>query len=272
MASCPACGAPQSNGPTCLACGAAVAPAARGAAPAFELDLPKRAAPTRSAKVATSAAFDATIDLAFDPRSAFAAPPGPPSAIVTAGAAAIVVSPRAGAIEPAVDDVDADARLLADHGEPPRHWLLTAPYAWRVLRRRRELRHALSVRRDEVRRARDEVEDALVAFAESARATAEDHPDYADALAQLRRAEEVLRSRDRVLAAENDAHSARLASVDARIGKLTTEREQVRSEERGAAAQLATAQAELARAEASLKRAESELRSAQQRESVRGRE
>jgi hypothetical protein len=216
-----------------------------------------------------------TIELAFDPRAPRSAPGPAPSPAAGGGAgSALALPPRADArpIEPAGFDVESDARLLADHGEPPKHWLTTARYAWRVLKRRRELRQALSVRRDEARRARCEVDDALVAFAESVRPSAEGRPDYADALAQLRRAEELLRSRDRVLAAENDAHSARLASVDSRIAKLEAEREQARADERTSAAQLATAQAELGRAEASLKRAESELRSAQQRDGVRGRE
>ncbi|MCL2447727.1 MAG: hypothetical protein FWD17_02135 [Polyangiaceae bacterium] len=183
------------------------------------------------------------------------------------------VQPRAS--EPPLDDVAADAKLLADFGDPPRHWIASPAYAFRVLRRRRELRHALGLRRAEASHAHTDVEDALVAFAERALAAAERNPDYADALTELRRAEGVLRSRDRVLAAENDVHSARLASVDARIAKLEAERERARAEERSAATDLATAQAELSRAEARLKRAESELRAAHQsvvqRDTVRGR-
>jgi hypothetical protein len=247
-----------------------------GNQPTFELDVPRRSAAATRPSGAAASATPVTIDLAFDPRASF----GPAvagfaaSEIVPAGAAGVALArrPEARAIEAVTDDVEADAKLLADHGAVPGHWLATAPYAFRVLRRRRELRHALVVRGEEARRARAEVEDALVGFAESARAAAERQPGYADALEQLRRAEDVLRSRDRVLAAENDAHSARLAAVDARIAKLESEREQARAEERGAATQVAAAQAELARAEAGLKRAESELRAAQQRENGRGRE
>jgi hypothetical protein len=240
-------------------------------APDFELDLPRRSATI--ARLEREATVPVAIDLAFDPRAGFAAPgAGPALAPSPGGFAGAHTAFEARAMEPAFDDVAADAKLLADYGDPPRHWITSTAYAWRVLRRRRELRHALTVRRAEASRARTEVEDALVAFAERALTTAEGHPDYADALAQLRRAEDLLRSRDRVLAAENDAHSARLASVDARIAKLEAEREQARGDERGAAAQLATSQAELTRAEAGLKRAESELRAAQQREAGRGRE
>jgi hypothetical protein len=240
----------------------------------FELDLPTRTVPARPV---VAPASPVAIELAFDPRSAFggAVRAGfSASELVTAGAGGVPLVRRADAraMAPSIDDVEADAKLLADHGGAPTHWLMTAPYAWRVLRRQRVLRQALGVRREEASRARFEVEDALVAFAESALGAAERDPGYADAIDGLRRAEEVLRSRDRVLADENDAHSARLASVDARIAKLEAEREQTRADERNAAAQLATAQAELARAEAGLKRAESELHRAQQRESARGKE
>lgn len=272
MASCPACGTPHSpSALTCASCGASVA-ANVAKLPAFELDLPRKADPTPHRTASADAPL--AIDLSFDPRAAFG-PASPqrlaPSAIVP-GTADVTASRRlvARAVEPAFDDVHADARLLAEYGEAPRHWLMTAPYAWRVIARRRLLRQALAVRRNEASRARSEVEDALVVFAERARTTAEAHPDYADALEELRRAEAVLRSRDRVLAAENDAHSARLASVDGQIARVEGDREQARNDERAAAAQLATAQAELARAEAGLKRAESELRAAQQRESGRG--
>jgi hypothetical protein len=286
MASCPACDTPHSPGTTtCAACGAPVAPP-EPKLPSFELDVPRRAAPvpasTAPATIARAAAAPASpvsIDLAYDPRAAFAPAPARGPAVAggggfagAGGGAPLAVATEVRAIDTAYDDVDADAKLLAEYGEPPRHWLMTGPYAWRVLRRRRELKHALTVRRAEAGRARTEVDDAFVVFAERARSTAEQHPDYADALEQLRRAEDVLRSRDRVLAAENDAHSARLASVDARIAKLDAEREQARAEERNAATQLATAQAELARAEAGLKRAESELRAAAQRDATRGRE
>ncbi len=211
------------------------------------------------------------IDLAFDPREAFG--PDTPknlvgSAMLTFGATESVPANQVqrGLERGGGDDIAADARLLADHGPAPTHLAMTALYAWRVLRRRRDLRKALSVRRTEAARARAEVDDALAAFAERVRPTAETCPEYGDALDQLRRAEEVVRSRDRVLASEIDAHRARLASVDARIGKLESEREQARADERNGAAHLATAQAELARAEAELKRAESELRAATQRE------
>ncbi len=168
---------------------------------------------------------------------------------------------------PDVGDVAFDAKLLADYGDPPRHWLLSPLYAWRVLRRQRELKKVLVGRREETKRAHHEVEDALVAFAERVRPIAEHHPEFAQALEELRGAEDLLRSRDRVLASEQDAQTARLASVDGRLAKLEAEVAHAQAEERAIAAELVSAQAALARGDAKLKRAESELRSAVQRQS-----
>jgi hypothetical protein len=209
-----------------------------------------------------------SFDLAFDPRSLTVEVPAAPTARVVVEAPATSFAPRT-ALGPAgsiADDVSADARLLGDYGEPPMRWMQTALYAWRVYRRRRELRQSLAVRRQEVAEAQAELESALVGFADQARPIFEDHPAYAEAVDQLRRAEDVLDARIRVLAAENEADAARLASMDARIAKLEAETQQARHEERLAATELAEAQAELGREELLLKRAESERRAARHRQ------
>ncbi len=167
----------------------------------------------------------------------------------------------------AIGDLAFDARLLADYGSPPQGWLRAPFYAWRVLRRQRELKRAHGERREEAARTAIEVEDALVAFAERARPAAERQPSYGAVVEELRRAEDLLRSRDRVLATEQDAQNARIAQVDARLAKLEEEFAQAQADERAAAGELAAAQAALAREEAKLKRAEVELRAAQHRES-----
>lgn len=299
MPSCPSCGAERGasakNAP-CVACGALPpgappvpparpAPAAVRAAPAaevrtvsapdFQLDVPKRPAPKPVAPRKVEA--EVKLELAVEPRS-FAPVVAdrdsnadsnritvvqPAQAMIVRGhARAEVVVPGVGS----VGDVAFDARLLADYGPAPGHWLLSPLYAWRVLRRQRELKKGLAGRRDEAKRAASEVEDALVAFAERTRPVAEKHSEFARSIEELRGAEDVLRSRDRVLASEQDAQSARLAAVDARLAKLEAELAHAQAEERAIAGELASTQAGLARGESKLKRAESELRSAQQRE------
>jgi hypothetical protein len=224
-----------------------------------DLDLP---APSTSSSVAADASAGAQpkqaalgIELAVDPRAL----------VPVAREPSRSVRPPRSTLS--VGDLAFDARLLADHGNAPQGWLLAPIYAWRVLRRRRELRHALVERRAEAARTATEAEDALVAFAERVRSAAEKQPTYAMAIEELRRAEDLLRSRDRVLAAEQDAQKARIAQVDTRVTKLEEELSQARTDERAAAGALAAAQAALAREEAKLKRAEMELRAAQQRES-----
>jgi hypothetical protein len=256
MYPCPACGAKRSSGDApCASCGASAAAARAG--PALELDLAARPVPPRVRPKPVEPQLP--IDLAFDPRSW---PADGRSAPTTERLADDTDSPL-GAVPRAallVDDVWSDARLLGNYGEPPKGWLKTGLYAWRVLRRRRELRTALEVRRQEAARAQEDLDDALVALATLVRPLLTEHPDYAEAVDGLRRAEGILEARHRILAADTDADATRLASADADIAKLDAEKDQAQIEERVTATDLAEAQAELTREEGLLKRAESELR------------
>lgn len=285
MASCPSCGAEgvPSGGP-CPRCGARSAgPSA--AAPSIELDVPLRKAP-KAASPKKKQEEEVHLELAIDPRSlvqpavseptpASGARPRPgeggggggpagggPSTALARRASTSLAPRGASGAGLAVGDLGFDAELLADYGDAPRHWLLSPLYAWKVIRRQREIRHALVGRKEEAERAGAELEDALVAFAERAKPVAEQKADYADALAEARRAEDTLRSRDAVLAADQDAHNARLASVEARLAKLEAELASAQGSERALVAEIATAQGALGRAESKLKRAESELRAA----------
>jgi len=170
---------------------------------------------------------------------------------------------------PAPNDLEADARALADYGDAPKSAVFAPLYAWRVIKRQRELKAALLVRKNEAEHAQAALDDALVALAERVRPVAESPPHkerYVTLFEPLARAEEHLRSRDRVLSAEQGAQKERLSQVDGRIGKAETELAQAQGHERAVATELAAAQGALAREEAKIKRAEAELKAAQQRE------
>jgi hypothetical protein len=270
MTACPSCGAEGvALGSACPSCGAK-------ALPELELDVRRRAS-AKSPKPKKAAEEVVPLELAVDPRALVEERAADaPLARVQASASGVVARresswpgrlARSSHPPLAVGDLAFDARLLADYGSPPDHWVLAPIYAWRVIQRRRELKTALAGRREEAARAASEAEDALVAFAERVRLTAEKQPAYAVALEELRRAEDLLRSRDRVLASEQDAQNARIAQVNARLSQLEEALAQAQADERTAAGELAAAQAALAREEAKLKRAELELRAAQQRES-----
>ena len=249
--------------------------------PDLELPLPARTSAKPPGKARAKPEEEISLELAVDPRAliqerasggqppAVQVQPMPADAMIVHGAAAAasLAPPQPQAPPaPAVGDLAFDARLLADYGDPP-SGILGAPfYAWRVLRRQRELKAALATRREEAARAENDRLDALVAFAERVRPTAEKQPAYAVPLEELRRGEEVLRSRDRVLAAEQDAQNARLGAVDARLSKLEAELAEARGQEAALETELAAAQGALSREEAKLKRAEVELKAAQQRE------
>jgi hypothetical protein len=209
---------------------------------------------------------EAPLELAVDPRALVEVRANRPQAVQSSSPSNAPLGRSASLVPLGVGDLAFDARLLADYGDPPRQTLLAPLYAWRVLRRQRELKQALVGRRAEAARAETEVQDALVALAERVRPVAEKLPSHVTVLQPLRRAEESLRSRDRVLAAEQDAQTARLASVDARLSGLESRLAQALEEERDLSADLASAQGALAREETKLKRAEAELRGAQQRE------
>jgi hypothetical protein len=266
MATCSSCGAvrPPTQAP-CAKCGT-VPPVV----PDLELATPPRAAPKppRPRKEVQ----EVQIDLAYDPRANFGSrDPSSGTSIPSArphGLQAPTPSTRALEVRPVnvpagPPEASSDARLLADYGSLPSHWLLSPLYALRVLQRRRELRRALAARREEASRAATEVEDALVSTAEQVRSVAEQQATFTDVMGALRRAEELLRMRDRVLTAENEAEMARLASADARLSRLQADLAAAQAEERSVAGDLVAAQEALAREETHMKRTEAELRAAQ---------
>jgi hypothetical protein len=242
--------------------------------PAPELDLGARPRVAPKPKPAKPVEEDAPLELAIDPRSlvqdraaASHSPPaitygGPPAAMTTGRRKPTSLAPPV--------DLEADARALADYGDPPGSAILSPIYAWKVFKRQRELKAALAVRQAEAEHARTTLEDALVALAERARPVAEKQQTYQLVLEDLTRTEEQLRSRDKVLAAEQDAQRGRLAQVDARIEKAERELASAQGHERAVATELSGAQGGLAREEAKIKRAETELRAAQQREGAGG--
>jgi len=249
MGACASCGADGVGpGQACPRCGALQDSG-------LELDLHARPAP-KPPKPRRPAEEALPLELAVDPRSLVAE---------RAAEARFVPAPMARVQEPEMD-LAADARVLADYGEPPGSWITSPLYAWRVLKRQRELKTAHAARKVEAEHAAAVLEDALVAFAERVRPAADKQSAYAVALEDLARAEDVLRSRDNVLAAEQDAQKARLAQVDARLTALEAELSQAQIDERLAAEELSSTQGALAREEVKLKRAEGELAAARQRE------
>lgn len=286
MAACGTCGKEGVvPGQACPQCGAMAMP---------DLELNVRAKPpARPSAKKKEAAPEASLELAVDPRALMqeragtGAPSGldvgmPPAhgvpspartplnpgggfAGAPAPAPGAMVRGRPASLAPA-SDLEADARLLADYGDAPEGALTTPLYAWKVLRRQREIKAALAVRKAEALHAAGALDDALVALAERARPVAEKNPGYAPLFEELTRAEDQLRSRDKVLAAEQDAQRARLAQVDTRITKAEGELAEAQGQERAVATELAAAQGALAREEAKIKRAEGELKGAQQKE------
>ena len=282
MASCGTCGAEGlAAGQACPRCGSMPTP---------DLELGTRPRPPAKPAKPKVQQEELSLELAVDPRELLAQrsseasyqPPGaglqapprvaaPPMPLAPLPARNQLPVARGQApLAPGATDLETDAFVLADYGEAPRSWILAPMYAWRVLKRQRELKAALAVRKQEAEHAQTAHEDALVALAGRARPLAEKTQTYLMALDELSRVEDVLRSRDRVLAAEQDAQKSRLQQVDARIGKAEGDLAAAQAKERGVAGELASAQGSLARAEAKQKKAEGELKSLLQSLEKRG--
>jgi hypothetical protein len=154
-----------------------------------------------------------------------------------------------------------EARVLANFGDPPRHWWQTPLYAWRVRQRLAELRAELAERERRSERATAAAEQALVALGQRARGTAEKIPAYGRTVDGIRMQEQTLRQKDTALMAETDAHNKKLSLIDSKIAECHTQLGTVQAEERRIADELAMSQAAVQRAEAKLKRLDIELRS-----------
>jgi hypothetical protein len=263
MASCASCGAAGVlPGQACPVCGAL---GERG----LELDVRAKPAPQRPPPRKKPEA-DLPLELAVDPRALVAerAVEARTAPIPYGHGAPAMQAPASGPVQAKDPEAEmaSDAEVLADYGDAPKRWITAPLYAWRVMKRQRELKTSLAARRGEAEHAAAVLEDALVAFAGRVRPAAEKQPAYAAAMEDLARAEDVLRSRDKVLAAEQDAQRARLAQVDARLTALEAALSEAQIAERVAAEQLAASQGALAREEAKLARADTELKAARQRE------
>ncbi len=163
------------------------------------------------------------------------------------------------------DGVTADpfeAKVLADYGPPPDAFWQTPMYAYRVVKRRGELRRALAEVKLDAERSLKLVEDALVALGERARSMTKDGASTSAApmLERVQQAEELLRSRDTALAGTMDAHRSTLAEIETRLGIAEADLARAKDAEARAQAAFETADADMARADAKLKRIDIEIR------------
>jgi hypothetical protein len=219
------------------------------------------------------------LDLSSGPPLILGAPSGAPKPAAALGSkpslGAIATAPSSGGpagteVTPTVEEAIVprvlldpyEARAVADYGEVPNVWWKTPLYAFRVLRRRPELKELSEQKTLDAERAKRAAEEALLSFAEVVRYDAEKLGAYEEALQAVRVAEQVLGKRDAVLASETDAHKHRQAESNAKLAELEAQLSHVQIEERQVADELAEAGALLKRAEAHVKRIEAEMRTA----------
>lgn len=276
MSVCPACGAEGvTEGEACPKCWHV----AGYSGPDLALDVPAPPAPKPKAPPPKKKVEEDRIDFAVDMASirpqvsvpppvservpkvpSLAAPPSSSADAVPVLAAANAPARPNAAAAPLAIDRSLEASTLANYGDAPSNIVLAPLYAYRVYKRRAELRAVLAGRREEAAQASRALEDAMCALGERVRPLAANDPQAARSLQLLKDAEDLLRTRDATLAREQDAHRERLRANEARIAGIEAELVAAKSEERAASQVLADAQAAVQRAEAKLKRADIELR------------
>jgi hypothetical protein len=203
------------------------------------------------------------LDMATAPAAAAAAKVAAATAAAAAAASPTAQALTKGGKTSEEENSLREARALAAYGDPPEMWFKTPLYAYRVLRRRSELKKIATAKQKEAERADAAAEDALVAFAEIVRPTAERYGgSYEAAFEAVRQTERVLGERDAILAAETDAHNQRKAEIDAKLTGQEAQLTQIQIEERQVAGELAEAEALLKRAEARARNTEIEMRNA----------
>ncbi len=201
----------------------------------------------------------------------------PQSLAAQAAAAAAVVStppgetttpsgaPRPALLErPAVQVDVIDVAVLADFGRPPANALLCALYAWRVLRRKRELGRVLPKARAAAAAAEHDRDELLVAIAERARCKIQDDREMAGYLRPLEHIEQVAGEREKTLAARSGDYATAVGTIDARIAAEDGDAAAAQQRLKQARDTFEARSQELARAQAMFKRAEIELRNRQQ--------
>jgi len=206
--------------------------------PALELDVTGGSLPPRISSPNVSTA----------PAASLPAPPPPMSSSRSLPAPSAPERPAVDAFE---------AKAFADYGPAPTAFWLAPLYAYRVVTRRAALRRDLHGKKSEVEQTSKRVEDALVSLGERGRALAKGGEA---ALARVREAEDLLRSRDGALAGAMDAHRSALGEIDARLAAAESELARARDEEARATTARDAADEDHKRSDAKLKRLEIEIR------------
>ncbi len=145
-------------------------------------------------------------------------------------------------------------RQLAGYGLVPDNILATLPYAWRVYRRRKELRQLYSRQQethgDLCRGLRQQLADVI----DEATAGAANQSAVQSLLAPIAQAEQLIGQRSQTLDAATDQYSTQLGAIDHELSALRETRKQVSRDRDMAQIQVEDAVQKRAQAQAALRR------------------
>jgi hypothetical protein len=154
--------------------------------------------------------------------------------------------------------------VVADFGRAPSNVLMCSAYAWRVFRRKRELRRMLQQAQAAAAAAERERDDLLATLAEHARPQLQDDREMAGFQRLLAQAEQVAQERETALSARSADYASAVSAVDEKIAAEEAIAAEANQRVEQASGTFTQRSQELSRAQALLKRAEIELRNRQQ--------
>lgn len=113
-----------------------------------------------------------------------------------------------------------EVRALADYGPDPKGIVAAVPYAFRVLRRQRELKRALEDVRRTLRDAEAKRDERLIELGTLLKPILLGNPAYASIASSLGTAEKLVSEREQALAETNSAFRDKARAIDEQISAL----------------------------------------------------
>jgi hypothetical protein len=164
--------------------------------------------------------------------------------------------PTAAVVAPNIEPAEVEA--LAQYGEAPRNPVLAVPYAWRVLRRRTELRDLLADQKKSHDETKRKLQAKLAAHVETFRALDDDR--VRGILRPLAAADQATKERLKKLAASDDQFRAQAKAIEREQSSRQDDRRTMQDKLTAAKAAHDKARRDEARLKAQLKRLDLELR------------
>jgi len=153
-------------------------------------------------------------------------------------------------------------RQLAGYGLVPENILATLPYAWRVFRRRRELRALYAEQQQTHQEIGRGLREQMAGLVDEATAGAADQPEVKSLMAPIAECDQLIGQRSKTVEAAASQYSAQVVAIDKELAGIEETRKQASRERSMVQIKLEDALQKRARAQATLKRMDERIQSA----------